>query len=117
MSVHGLLATGPDDALRRFHLAVCFLLNAHTRRDNTVHYGCMGEHMEAAKEAARVADVTLQEIVTVGTKNHQAIDLPGGANAVVSDCIEEYPILHTGSHGLKWESPKPPGKKRRATGS
>jgi len=56
------LVSGNDDKLMRFHIAVCMMLNAVARREQTVHYTCFGENRETAIEAGRMAGVTMQEI-------------------------------------------------------
>ncbi len=108
MSVRGFLVTGPDGELDAFHLRVFLTLNPIDRRGQTVRYSCMPEDAERALQAAKDTDVTLQEIVVVGHKNAQGLDLGGGATATVSDCIEEYPVLHLGAHGMKWEKQEKP---------
>lgn len=105
MSVKGLLVTGPEAALQEFHLRVCWLLNNIDRRGQTVHYSCMAEDLDTALAAAKNADVTVQEIVTVGRKNARTHDLGGGARVTVSDNVETYPVLCVGSHGMRWERP------------
>lgn len=102
MSVRSFLITGPDENLTRFHLPVCMTLNAIDRRKQTVRYMCMGEDADFAIAAAKDSDVTMQEIVAVGRENTRTHDLGNGASATVSDCIEEYPLLHEGTHGMKW---------------
>lgn len=82
--VHGLLVTGPEENLILFNLAVCMLLNGIDRRGQTVRYTCMGEDLPTAVEAAKQADLTLQEI------RHE-------------ESGEVYPVLHEGSHGMKWQ--------------
>jgi len=78
-------------------------LNAIDGRKETTRYSCLHEDLDAALSAARFADVTVQEIVTVGHKNERHLDLGSGATATVSECVEEYPVLHLASHGKKWE--------------
>lgn len=60
--VYGLLASGTDTELMNFHQLVSLLLNGIHRRAQTVHYACMSEHVEIAREAARLAGVTLERI-------------------------------------------------------
>lgn len=83
VGVHGLLVTGPEKNLRTFHLAVCLVLNGHDRRDNTVHYSCMAEHLSMALETAQIADVSVQEISGSGES-------------------EGYRDLHIGTHKMTW---------------
>jgi len=87
MSVRGLLVTGPDVNLMKFHFGVCFLLNGLDRREQTVHYTCMGEDADFALEAARKADVSVQEIIGAADK-------------------ETYHTLHLGTHGMLWQRKK-----------
>lgn len=87
MSVRRFLISGPDANLQRFHLAVCFTLNAIERRGQTVAYTAMAEDAEAALRVARKADVSVQEIDGAGD-------------------TEQYRELHLGNHGLLYERPR-----------
>jgi hypothetical protein len=78
------LVTGPNSNLAGFHALVCIFACDHHRRENTVSYTCFDENVHAFLHAATLSDVTLQETVT--NRRH-----------------EEHPVLHLGSHGLKWE--------------
>jgi hypothetical protein len=111
-NVRSFLASGPEENLQGFHLvAVLFLgLNQIDRRKQTVRYACLSENADSALQAARQHDVTLQEIVVVGTENPETHDLGGGARVTISDSIEEYPVLHEGTHLMRW-------KPRRGKGS
>ncbi len=108
MSVRIFLVTGPDEELRDFHFQVFLTLNRIDRREHTVRYTCMEKDAAMALLTAKGSDVTLQEIITVGRQNPQEYELPGGAQAIISDCIEEYPVLHMGAHGMKWEKQEKP---------
>jgi hypothetical protein len=81
--VYGLLATGTEDALLKFHLALSMILNFLERRDQTVYCMCMSESLGLAIGAAKKFDVTLQRIE-------------------VKDDNELYPVLYQGTHS-RWE--------------
>lgn len=81
--VYGLLASGTDVNLLKFHIPLSMILNFLERRKNTLHATCMGESLELAIGIAKKCDVTLQRIEATCEK-------------------ETYPVLHQGSHG-RWE--------------
>lgn len=64
--VFGLLVTGSNESLVKFHLSVFLCLNSLDRRKQTIRYTCMAEHLPMAIDAAKAADVTLQRIDIVG---------------------------------------------------
>lgn len=106
MSVLGLLITGAEENRVAFYGLVFARMNLIDSRKQTTRFTCMSEDLETALTAAKVSDVTVQEIVTTGTKNPRQHDLGGAASVTVSDCIETYPVLYLAPHGMKWE-PKP----------
>lgn len=57
--VFGLLVTGSNESLVKFHLSVFLCLNSLDRRKQTIHYTCMAEHLPMAIDAAKAANVTL----------------------------------------------------------
>jgi hypothetical protein len=103
------LVTGPDDNLLKFNAPVEFF----DRRGQTCRCrahdwdGDNGQRcFNVAIEAAKAADVTIQDLNEVGTHNARTHILGGGATCTVSDCKEEYPVRHLGSHGMKWPPTK-----------
>jgi len=87
-NVHGLLATGIDDALMDFHMSVCWLLNGIDRRKQTCRYTCFDEHLQLAIDNAKKYKITLQEIIT-------------------QDGTETYPVLVQGEM-LGWKQKATP---------
>lgn len=61
-TISSLLATGNNDSLIKFHLAVMLHLNSTDRRKQTIRYTCLAEHLPLAIDAAKSAGVTLQKI-------------------------------------------------------
>lgn len=99
------LVTGPEDKLAEFDAPVEFF----DRRGQTIRCrahdfcGDNGDrNYKLAVEAAKKADVTLQDLVVSGKKNSRTHMLGGGATCTVSDCVEEYPVVHMGSDKMKW---------------
>jgi hypothetical protein len=59
-----------------------------------------------AVELAKAHDVTVQDLVDTGRRgNARRAELGGGASVSVSDCVEEYPVVYLGTHGMRWPPP------------
>lgn len=106
------LVTGPDDKLLAWQEDAMFTVEFFDRRGQTVRCRAHGADrgLKAYEEACKLAklnDVTVQDLVDTGKRvNLEKIDLGGGASVVASDCVEEYPVVHLGSHGMKWPPEK-----------
>jgi len=107
------LVTGPEANLYRFSDFAC--VEIFDRRGQTCR--CRAHDLDgdggkraydAALEAAKAADVTMQGLEIVGTENARTHMLGGGATATMRDCREEYPVKHLASHGMKWPPTKRP---------
>lgn len=113
------LVTGPEAQLMAWQYAAMFAVEFFDRRGQTVRCRAHGDGespglgaYRKAVELARQHDVTVQDLTDTGRReNARAVGgLPAGVTATVSDCVEEYPVVHLGSHGMTW----PPPKKRKA---
>jgi hypothetical protein len=78
--VNGILVSGTDEQLSRFHLAVCMTLNGIDRRRQTVRYTVFDKHLDPALKCAEANGVTVQRIERD------------------NDGIETYPVLVQGQH-------------------
>lgn len=103
MSVHHLLVTGTELPRLRFWELTSGHLNHIECRESTDRYTCRHGDLDRTIEKAKACDVTLQEIVSRGTENPRTLELPDGVAVTVSEHIEEYPVLHLGTHGMKWD--------------
>lgn len=110
------LITGPEENLYNFIAPVEFF----DRRGQTCRcraHDFMGDggkrNYDLALDAAKKSDVTMQDLIVKGTKNPRTHLLGGGATVTVSDSIEEYPVRHLGTHGMKWPPDKKGEKNRR----
>lgn len=101
------LVTGPEDKLMTFQWMAMSVVELFDRRKQTVRCRAHGEDggrsaYDEALALAKKHDVTMQDLVDTGLRiNHQAVAM-GQSRAVVSECVEEYPIVHLGTHGMKW---------------
>lgn len=64
--VVGLLASGTDDELLKFAIAVSFVANGFEKREQTSLYAAMRSDLPGIKAVARKLGITLQEIVSAG---------------------------------------------------
>lgn len=102
------LVTGPEANLYKFAEEAC--VEVFDRRGQTIRCRAHsngedgGEASYArALEAAKTADATMQDLVDTGKRTGgQSHLLGGGAACTVSMCVEEYPVVHLGTHGMKW---------------
>ena len=88
------LVTGPEDKLMAWQTEAAYCVDLFYRRGQTVRCRAHGRDRGqiAYGHALLLAthyDVTMQ-------------DLGSGASVTVADCVEEYPVVHLGSHGMKW---------------
>jgi len=102
------LVTGPEPNLEAFFREAP--VEFFDRRGQTVRCrahesveGDRGQHnYELAVLSAQNSDVTLQDLVVIGKKNSQTYLSETGATVTISDCVENYPVVFCGSHGMKW---------------
>ncbi len=106
------LISGPETSLEKFgHYAGVEIFD---RRGQTLRCRAHSNGTDRgqaaygrALKAAKSRDVTMQDLCETGkTENGKSHLLRNGATVTVSDCIEEYPIVNLGSHGMKWPSNK-----------
>lgn len=106
------LVTGPEKNLQGF-MAVT-PVELFDRRGNTLRcraFACpkhpddRGQHnYDEAVRQAKEYDVTLQDLVDTRRRKDARTHMLGkGATVTVADCVEEYPVVHLGTHGMKWE--------------
>jgi hypothetical protein len=116
------LVTGPEDKLMAWQSAAMFVVELFDRRQQTVRCRAHGDATdrgqrayERAVELAKQHDVTLQDLVDTGRRENKREHRAGAASVTVADCVEEYPVVHLGSDGIKWPDylPKQTTKKRK----
>lgn len=104
-----ILASGPDDKLQAWAFAC--RPDFFDRRKQTCRcrlWVMPGEPEEAAViravGAAKIHDVTIQLLCCGKTieESAETHDLGGGASVTVRDVDETCPVIHCGSHGMKW---------------
>ena len=104
------LVTGPEAKLMEWQWAAMGVVEFFDRRAQTCRCRAHGDEedrgvaaYQRAVELAKQFDVTVQDLVDTGRRVKAGkIDLGGGAKVEVSDCVEEYPVVHLGTHGMKW---------------
>jgi hypothetical protein len=104
------LVTGPEDKLMAWQDEALFVVELFDRRAQTVRCRAHGDEDDRGQRAYERAlilaiqfDVTLQDLVhTGGRENEETLALGGGASVAIADCVEEYPVVHLGTDGMKW---------------
>ena len=113
--------TGPEDKLMAWQDEAMFVVELFDRRAQTVRCRAHGDDEDRGQRAYERAlilanhhDVTLQDLVhTAKRENEETLDLSGGASVAIADCVEEYPVVHLGTDGMKWPDYLPKKSRRK----
>lgn len=101
------LVTGPEPSLERFATQAMFVIEVFDRRDQTLRCRAFGEDGGAGAKARAVKiamkhNCTVQDLVDTGRRENARTLALGAAKVTVAKCVEEYPVVWLGSHGMKW---------------
>ena len=103
------LVSGPDDNRNAWGFAVWpDVLDSGGKTTHVRIFLGMADDPKAAEErlieAAKDADITLQRLEHVELENRKVIQKfkVGDAEVTEFESGEQYPVVHLGTHGMKW---------------